>query len=121
MDKLMIVNIQRRWRLWPWRRELPNIPRIRNDLADLGEVEHDILDGGLARRATLADPAEHVAQGHKTYQPLLARGCEHGQLVKGLFAHGFDGFGAEGGGLDGGDGFEAEGADCGVFEGRLVF
>ena len=58
----VLVTITDRWRRR--RGELSDIPRIRNDLADLGEVEHDVLDGTLARRAALADPAEHVAQGH---------------------------------------------------------
>lgn len=56
-----IIDRWRRRRRWG---ELSDIPRIRNDLADLGEVEHDVLDGTLARRAALADPAEHIPQGH---------------------------------------------------------
>ena len=103
------------------RRKVSDIQRIRDHLSDLGEAEHDILHRAAACGSTLTDPTEEIAKSHETHESFLGGRREDGELIEPLFAHRFDGFGAGGVGSDGGDRFEAEGADgCGA-EGRFVF
>lgn len=89
---------------------------IGDDLWDLGEVEHDLRDGGLAGGAAVSQAAENVTQGDQADETATGWG-EDGQLVEALVTHDLNsGFAGEGGG-HGGDGLQTESADLGAGKG----
>lgn len=89
---------------------------VGDNLRDLGEVEHDLGDGGLAGGTAVSQATENVTQGDQTDEA-ATRGGKDGQLVEALVTHDLDGgFAGEGGG-HGGDGLQTESADLGASQG----
>lgn len=96
--------------------------KVLDDLIQLAEIEHDILDLGLWGGAARRNVREQVAQGDEANEALLSgsRVGGDGELIEALLAHRLDGFAARRGGGDGGDGLEAEGGNGCAVEG-VVF
>lgn len=89
---------------------------VGDNLRDLGEVEHDLGDGGLAGGAAVSQATENVTQGDQT-DKAATRGSKDGQLVEALVTHDLNGgFASEGRG-HGSNGLQTESADLGASEG----
>ena len=101
--------------------DLAEVLRVRHDLGGFAEAKHHVLYRAATCSTPVAYPAEQIAQRHESDESLLARSCEYGELIETFLAHSLDGIRTGGCGGDGGDGLEAEGLDCGVFERRFVF
>ena len=95
---------------------------ILDDLIELAEVEHDVLNLRLRCRAARRNVGEQIAQCDQTYEPLLAgTGVDgDGELVEALLAHCLDGFAAGRIRGDGRDGPKAQRGDGGAVEGIVL-
>lgn len=70
-------------------RSKSQISRIRHNLGDLAEIEHDVGNWTLPSGAFMGESTEDVAQSDKSSQ-LLSRRCESRELVESSVSHDFN-------------------------------
>ena len=70
-------------------RSKPQISRIRHNLGDLAEIEHDVGNRTLPSSTFMGESTEDITQSYKSSQ-LLSRWCKNGELVEPSVSHDFN-------------------------------